>query len=50
MWSQPALGAARAFGDGAELPELPSVERQDAVGLAEVHPGENDGLASIEPL
>ena len=40
----------RAFGDHTELAVLSRVERQDAVGLAEVHPAEDDGFAAIESL
>ena len=40
----------RAFGDHAELAVLSRVKRQDAVGLAEIHPAEDDGFAAIESL
>jgi hypothetical protein len=42
--------APRPLGDHAELAVLPRVERQDAVGLAEIHPAEHDGFAAIESL
>ena len=40
----------RALGDHAELAVLSRVKRQDAVGLAEIHPAEHDGFAAIESL
>ena len=48
--SQATERTPRALGDHAQLAVLPRVKRQDAVGLAEIHPAEHDGFAAIESL
>ncbi len=45
-----AGGAADPLGDGAELAVLPRVERQDAVGLAQVHALQDDALSAVQAL
>jgi hypothetical protein len=50
MGTEATKRPSRAFGDHAELAVLPRVEREDAVGLTEIHPAEHNGFAAIKSL